>query len=251
MTLRVLEDPARLAAAAAREFAARAARAIRERGRFAVALAGGSTPRAAYELLARDYADGVDWGRVHFFFGDERPVPPDHADSNHRMAREALLSRVPAGSVHRMRGELAPEEAARRYEEELRSFFAGEEVPRFDLILLGLGEDGHTASLFPHTRALGETERLVVANPVERLGTVRITLTPPVINAARAVVFLVAGGGKADALREVLEGSADPRQYPAKLIRPGDGEPLWLVDRAAAASLGKGPGRTGGWRESS
>ncbi len=237
MTLRILEDPAGLAATAAREFAARAAGAVRERGRFAVALAGGSTPRSAYELLARDYADGVDWRRVHFFFGDERPVPPDHPDSNYRMAREALLAKVPAGSVHRMRGELPPEEAALLYEEELRSFFAGEPVPRFDLILLGLGEDGHTASLFPHTRALEETGRLVVANPVPKLGTTRITLTLPVINAARAVIFLVSGREKAEALRAVLGGSADPRQYPARLVRPVAGELLWLADRTAAASL--------------
>lgn len=242
MRLRVLEDPAALAAAAAREFAARAAHAVRARGRFAVALAGGSTPKAAYELLATEHAGGVDWRRVHFFFGDERPVPPDHPDSNYRMAREALLSRVPAGSVHRMRGELPPGEAARRYEEELRGFFAGERVPRFDLILLGLGEDGHTASLFPHTEALDETTRLAAANPVPELGTTRITLTLPVINAARAVIFLVSGGGKAEALRAVLGGPAggeDPRRYPAGLVRPG-GELLWLVDRPAAALLNGG-----------
>jgi 6-phosphogluconolactonase len=240
LRLRVAEDAAGLAASAAREFAARAARAVRERGRFAVALAGGSTPRAAYELLAREHASEVDWRRVHFFFGDERPVPPDHPDSNYRMAQEALLSRVPAGSVHRMRGELAPGEAARRYEEELRSFFAGEKVPRFDLILLGLGEDGHTASLFPHTEALDETARLVAANPVPKLGVTRITLTLPVINAARAVVFLVSGESKAEALRAVLEGPADSRSYPASLVQPGSGELLWLADRPAATLFNRG-----------
>ncbi len=203
-------------------------------------LAGGSTPKAAYGILARDYAETVDWGRVHAFFGDERTVPPGHEDSNYRMAREALLDRVPVGGVHRMRGELPPDEAAASYEEELRAFFGDEGPPRFDLILLGLGEDGHTASLFPETSALEVTDRLVVANPVLKLDTTRITLTAPVLNAARAVIFLVAGESKAEALKEVLEGDADPRRYPAKLVQPADG-PTWMVDRSAAQRLGAAP----------
>ncbi len=226
-----------LAEAAARDFARRAGEAIDERGRFAVALAGGSTPKATYETLARDYAGEVDWGRVHVFFGDERAVPPSHEDSNYRMAKDALLDHVSVGSVHRMRGELPPEEAAASYEEELRSFF-GEVTPRFDLILLGIGGDGHTASLFPGTAALEVADRLTVANPVLKLETTRITLTAPAINAARAVVFLVAGEDKAEALREILEGDADPRPYPAKLVRP-DGDLAWMVDRTAARLLSR------------
>jgi 6-phosphogluconolactonase len=236
LSVSVYESPEDLAGAAARDFASKAAEAIEGRGRFAVVLAGGSTPRAAYEILARDYSETVDWGNVEVFFGDERSVPPDHGDSNYRMAREALLDRVPVGGVHRMRGELPPEEAASAYEEELRAFFGPEGLPRFDLILLGIGGDGHTASLFPETSALEVADRLVVANPVLKLDTTRITLTAPVLNASRAVDFLVAGEGKAEALREILEGDADPRRYPAKLVRPPE-EPTWMVDRAAARLL--------------
>ncbi len=234
MNLLVCETPAEIASAAARDFAARAEEAIDERGRFAVALAGGSTPKATYEALARDYADKLDWSRIHVFFGDERTVPPGHEDSNYRMAYEALLSRVPAGSVHRMRGELDPREAAALYEKELTAFFGG--TPRFDLVLLGIGGDGHTASLFPRTPALDVNDRWAVENPVEKLETTRLTLTVPAINAARKVAFLVAGEGKAEALKEILEGDADPRDYPAKLIRPADG-PDWFVDRAASSLL--------------
>ena len=237
MNLLVYETPEELAEAAARDFAARAQEAIDERGRFTVALAGGSTPKATYEALARDYADRLDWSDVHVFFGDERTVPPDHEDSNYRMAREALLSRVPVASVHRMRGELPPEEAAAAYEEELREFFGPDGVPRFDLVQCGLGEDGHTLSLFPETAALDVTDRWVVANPVLKLETTRLTLTIPVVNASRAVIFVVAGEGKAEALKKILEGDADPRAYPAKLVRPESGDLTWMVDRAAARSL--------------
>ena len=238
----VHEDRAELAEAAARDFAQRAGEAMDERGRFTVALAGGSTPRTVYELLVSEYGDAadLDWSRVHAFFGDERTVPPDHEDSNYRMARETMLDHVPIGSVHRMRGELPPEVAASAYEEELRGFLE-EEPPRFDLIMLGIGPDGHTASLFPETVALGITDRLVVANEVPKLETVRITLTTPVINAARAVTFLVAGEDKAEALREILEGDSDPRIYPAKFVQP-DGDLTWMVD-SAAASLLENPGR--------
>ena len=233
----VYETPAELAEAAARDFAARAEAAIDERGRFAVALAGGSTPKATYEALARDYADKLDWSRVHVFFGDERTVPPDHEDSNYRMAQRALLSRVPVGGVHRMRGESPPAEAATAYEEELRGYFGSDGSPGLDLILLGLGEDGHTASLFPETSALDVADRWVVANPVLKLQTTRLTLTVPVINAAKAVTFLVAGEGKAGALREILEGDAAPRAYPAKFVNPESGVLTWMVDRAAASLL--------------
>jgi 6-phosphogluconolactonase len=237
LNLLVHENPDELAEVAAREFATRAEGAINALGRFAVVLAGGSTPNATYEALARDYSGELDWGSVHVFFGDERSVPPDHEDSNYRMAHEVLLSRVPVGSVHRMRGELPPAEAAAAYEEELREFFGPEGVPAFDLILLGLGEDGHTASLFPETSALDVTDRWVVANPVLKLEATRLTLTVPAINAARAVTFLVAGEGKAEALKEILEGETDPRAYPAKFIRPESGDLTWMVDRAAASLM--------------
>lgn len=230
----VFEDPQGLAEAAVRAFAEEAAESIQEKRRFTVALAGGSTPRVLYELLATGYRNALDWGKVHAFFGDERSVPPDHEDSNYHMAERTLLSRVPVGSVHRMRGELDPREAAALYEEELTAFFGGR--PSFGLILLGIGEDGHTASLFPHSPALDVDDRWVVENPVQKLGTTRITLTLPAINAARKVIFLVAGEGKAKALKEILEGDADPREYPAKLIQPASG-PIWMVDRAAADLL--------------
>ena len=235
MNVQVFESPERLAEAAARALVEAASEAIAERGRFAVALAGGSTPKATYEVLARDHAQRVDWPNVHVFFGDERTVPPDHEDSNYRMAWEALLDRVPVGPIHRMQGELPPEEAAASYEDELNEFFGGE-PPALDLVMLGIGGDGHTASLFPETPALEVTDRLVVANPVPKLETTRLTLTAPVLNVARRVVFLVAGEGKSEALAQILEGDADPRAYPAKLVRPPGG-PIWMVDRDAARSL--------------
>ena len=238
MSLEVYEGKERLAEAAARFFVERAQRAIGDSGRFAVALAGGSTPQRAYELLADTHRDDVDWDRVHVFFGDERGVPPDHEDSNYFMAQEALLSRVPVGSVHRMRGEMKPREAAALYEKELEEFFSG--PPGLDLVLLGMGEDGHTASLFPRTPALDARDRWAVENPVEKLSTVRLTLTVPTINAARTVVFLIAGEGKAEALRKILEGDADPRDYPAKFVQPTSG-PIWLVDEAAAGLLREAP----------
>jgi 6-phosphogluconolactonase len=237
VNLLLYETPEELAEASARDFAARTQETIDERGRFAVALAGGSTPKATYEVLARDYANELDWSRVHVYFGDERTVPPDHEDSNYRMAYETLLSHVPVGSVHRMRGELPPDEAAAAYEEELRAFFGQVDIPGLDLILCGLGEDGHTLSLFPETAALDVNDRWVVANPVLKLGTTRLTLTIPVLNVSRAVTFVVAKESKAEALKEVLEGDADPRAYPAKLVRPESRDLTWMVDRAAARLL--------------
>jgi 6-phosphogluconolactonase len=236
VNLRIYEDVRELSEAAAHVFVEEARRSIDETGRFTVALAGGSTPKRAYEMLATKYDEpkDFDWGRVHAFFGDERTVPPDHEDSNYRMACEALLSRVPVGSVHRMRGELDPREAATLYERDLVAFFGG--PPVLDLVLLGIGEDGHTASLFPRTPALDTRDRWAVANPVEKLGTTRLTLTVPAINAARIVAFLVAGEAKAEALREVLEGNADPRDYPATLIQPA-AAPVWMVDEGAAHLL--------------
>ena len=230
----IFDNPQELARAAAKMFAEEAVENIREKGRFAVALTGGSTPQTLYQLLASRYRDALEWEKVYVFFGDERTVPPDHKDSNYRMAYKTLLSRVPVRSVNRVRCELNPTEAANLYEEELETFFGG--PPRFDLILLGVGGDGHTASLFPRTPALDARERFVVENPVEKLGTIRITLTVPAINAASRVVFLVTGERKAQALKEILEGEADPHEYPAKLIEPA-GELVWMVDRAAARLL--------------
>jgi 6-phosphogluconolactonase len=241
---------ASLARGAADHFVALAGEAIARRGRFAVALAGGSTPKAMYALLATDeYADRVDWARVHVFWGDERCVPPDHPDSNYRMARETLLDHVPlpVGYVHRMRGEMAPAQAAAEYERTLRTFFSspaagregGDEEPtaRFDLILLGMGDDGHTASLFPGTAVIDEQTRWVVAHYVEKLSAWRVTLTPVVINAAANVTFIVSGAGKAERLRQVLAGPYQPHTLPAQIVRPDYGRLRWLVDAAAAALL--------------
>ena len=237
MNLRVYSDSRELSEAAAQMFVEEARSRIDQSGRFAVALAGGSTPKMAYEILAKEYggSEDLDWSKVHAFFGDERSVSPDHEDSNYRMAYEALLSRVPMGSVHRMRGEMEPREAAALYEEELERFFGG--PPVLDLVLLGIGEDGHTASLFPHTPALDVRDRWVVENPVEKLNATRLTLTIPTIEAARKVAFLVAGEGKAEALEEILEGDADPHKYPAKLVRP-ETEAAWMVDQAARLLAG-------------
>ncbi len=251
--IEVHADAERLAHAAADHFVSLAREAVANNGRFAVALAGGSTPRAAYMLLAGDeFATRVDWSLVHVFWGDERCVPPDHADSNYRMAREALLEHVPlpAENVHRIRGELEPAQAAAEYESALRAFFSpsaedwqanGEtHIARFDLILLGMGDDGHTASLFPGTAAISEHKRWVMANFVEKLHTWRITLTPAVINAAANVTFVVSGSGKAERLRQVLTGPYQPDALPAQLVNPDRGRLRWLVDKAAAALLNGG-----------
>ncbi|HEV2862942.1 MAG TPA: 6-phosphogluconolactonase [Pyrinomonadaceae bacterium] len=238
--VRVYEGPRELARAAAERFAELAAQAVKERGAFSVALAGGTTPRHVYELLAGDdFRDKIHWPDVHVFFGDERAVPPDHADSNYRMASEALLSRVPvpAENVHRMKGEGDAAANARQYEDELRAFFGDSARPRFDLVMLGMGDDGHTASLFPSTQALEETRAWVVANWVEKLNAWRVTLTAPAVNAARHVLFLVGGGGKAARLREVLRGERDTTRLPSQLVAPDDGALEWFIDRAAAADL--------------
>ena len=244
---RVAPDAAALMRVAAEDLAARAAAAVRARGRFGVALSGGSTPRALYALLAdaaAPFRARVPWEAVQVFFGDERHVPPDHADSNYRMAREALLAHVPIPpeSVHRVRGELADaEEAALEYEAELAEAFAlrDGERPRLDLALMGMGPDGHPASLFPGSPALDEARRLAVEPFVPKLGAQRVTLKLPVFAAARAVVFLVAGADKAGRVAEVLSGRAPA--LPAARVRPDDGDLLWLLDAAAAASLVRSP----------
>lgn len=224
---------------AARLLAADAAAAIAARGRWLVALAGGSTPTPIYRrLIVSDYAQSINWSRVHVFFGDERCVPPDDADSNYRSAREALLEHVPLlpQHVHRMHGEDEPEQAARAYEHVLKQA-SPHAPPVLDLICLGMGEDGHTASLFPGADALHEHHRTVLAQYGGAARGWRITLTLPVINAARRVVFLVQGAGKADTLRRVLQGPLQPDVLPAQAVRPTSGALCWLVDAAAAATL--------------
>jgi 6-phosphogluconolactonase len=229
--LEVYADAAELARAAAEHFVAHAAEAITARSRLLVALAGGSTPRATYTLLATgQFASRIDWPRVHVFWGDERCVPPDHADSNYRMAHEALLAHVPipVENVHRIVGELDPAQAAAAYEEELESTLGAD--GRLDLVLLGMGSDGHTASLFPGTAALKEQERWVVENYVEKLKSWRITLTLAAINAARQATFLVGGSSKAEPLARIRAGEG----LPAGLVQPVGGDLIWLVDREAA-----------------
>ncbi len=234
--IRVYPTPEALARAAAEHFVGLAAESIRARGRFAAALAGGSTPAGTYRRLAApEFARRVDWKRVHIFWGDERAVPPDHPESNYRMASETLLRHVPIPqeNIHRIPAERPPAEAALACEAELLAFF-GVPLPRFDLILLGMGEDGHTASLFPHSPALGARERLVVAQYIPQLDSRRITFTLPLINAARNIVFLVQGERKARRIRRVLFGPFQAEEMPAQSVRPSEGTLLWLLDEAAA-----------------
>ncbi len=236
--LRVAADPATLVEEVAADFLRRARHGSEESGTFRVALSGGSTPLALFRRLADSAGDpSIRWESSAWFWGDERCVPPAHPESNFRAAHDALLSHlpVPPERVHRIRAELAPEESAAAYEDELRRAFglAAGEIPRFDLVLLGLGADGHTASLFPGTAALAERERLAVANWVPKLGAHRITLTYPVLNRAACVIFLVAGADKAAALDRVLHTEPDPELLPAQGVQPTDGELIWWVDRAA------------------
>lgn len=240
--IRKLTTPQELFEAAADEILRAANQAVTERGRFTFVLSGGSTPEKLYTLLAINARASLPWDKVFFFWGDERHVPPDHSDSNYRMAEQAMLAKIPVapGNVFRIPAENPDAAAAAEgYEQTLRKFFAlqTERLPQFDLILLGMGPDGHTASLFPQTPALRETSRLVVANWVEKLNASRITFTLPVLNAARRVMFLVSGTDKAPALRAVLEGDAPGEQYPAKLVRPQAGKLIWFVDRAASSEL--------------
>ena len=236
----VYADTEAVAGGAAQTFAHLAREAVAERGAFSVALSGGKSPRRVYELLAGErFRDHVPWPDVHVFFGDERAVPADHPESNYRMASEALLSRVPvpAENVHRIEGVGDAAANASDYESVMRGYFGEADWPRFDLVFLGMGDDGHTASLFPHTRALAEARAWAAANWVEKLGAWRVTLTAPAINAARRVIFLVTGASKAERLREVIAGDRDPSRLPAQLIRPRDGWLMWYVDEAAAAAL--------------
>ena len=240
----VLNNLEELSRAAAEKFVELARSSIAANGSFTVALAGGSTPKKLYQLLVDEnepFRAKVDWAKINFFWGDERCVAPDSDESNYRMANENLLK--PLGispmNIHRFKGEAAAEVAAADYENFLRLFFNAPtgEFPRFDLILLGMGADGHTASLFPQTDILRETEKLVGAPFVEKFGTHRLTLTPKVINNAANIIFQVGGADKSDALREVLEGEKQPENFPSQIINPSSGKIYWFLDEAAAQSL--------------
>lgn len=242
MEIRLCADPIALAQQTAAEFFRLAKECVATQGRFTVALAGGSTPQAAYTLLSSDpYRAVMPWEQIFFFWGDERPVPPDHPESNYRMAYEALLSKVPVPSTHiyRIQAEQGAQQAAEDYEKQLRQFFrlATDEYPRFDLILLGMGPDGHTASLFPGTNAVHETTRLVLAPWIAKLQSFRITLTPPVLCNAAQIIFGVGGAEKAEALQHVLQGTYQPDLYPAQLVKPVQGKLLWLVEKSTARLL--------------
>lgn len=235
-----VHDDARAASAAlAESFAERARSAVEAGGRFAVALTGGSGPRTAYRLLGEEpYRSRVPWKGVHLFWGDERCVPPGHPRSNFAMAEEAFVGRVPIPreNVHRMRGELPPRQGAGAYARELEAFF-GPGVPAFDLVHLGLGADAHVCSLFPFDPLLRERERTVGNALRVPPGEWRVTLTFPVLNAARRVEFIVTGRGKAEAVRRAARGPLDPFRLPAQGVRPASGELHWLLDREAASRL--------------
>lgn len=237
MEVQVLNDVSTLAEQAARLFMEAASEAVRRRGAFNVALAGGSTPLRLYDLLAWDpFVSGIEWAKVHFFWGDERCVPPIHIDSNFQQAQVQLLSKleIPARNIHRIHGEVKAEEGADLYQEELKRTFG--KAPVFDLILLGIGPDGHIASLFPGSAALEETERWVVGVPhlapppplVDR-----VSLTLPVINAARIVLFLVAGAGKAQIMARVMDAHPQEPLLPAQRVKPTQGRLIWLVEKSA------------------
>lgn len=239
----ITKDIDELSRAAAEVFTNIASASIDEAGTFSVALSGGSTPRKLYSLLASDtHRSAIDWTRVSFFFGDERHVPPDSEQSNFRMANETLLGPLEIASdrVLRWMAELSDVEAcAAEYENKLRDYFQSE-GRRLDLILLGLGDDGHTASLFPQTEALHELERLAVSNWVKKLDAFRLTMTFPAINDAANVIFLVSGSDKAEAVASVIEGEFRPDDFPAQLVQPVDGNLFWLLDEAAASELTRG-----------
>ncbi len=239
----ILDDAQALYVHAAEEIVHFAGEAVCMHGEFSLCLSGGSTPAATYELMAERFRLSVDWKEVQFFWGDERCVPPEDPASNFGMANRTMLSRLGLrpDQIHRIRGEQPPEQAARDYEEELRAYFGLDEgeFPRFNLMLLGLGDNVHTASLFPGIPALHERERIAVAVAVDAPQPHRVTLTPPAINNSARVMFLVAGANKAQAVKAALEGPRDPDRFPAQLVAPHSGEVVWILDRAAASLLSR------------
>src|SRR5665213_1930138 len=244
VTYRISSTPAAVADAAAKLFTKSAIEAAEKRGLARIAISGGTTPKAMFALLAdpaQPFLKQVPWDKLDLYWVDERCVPPTDADSNYRMTNEALLSKVPlaAERIHRMEGELDPAAAAARYESAIRNSFKleGAETPTFDLILLGMGDDGHTASLFPHTEAINDLTDIVTANHVPQKDTWRITLTWPVINQGREVAFLIEGAAKAQVLHDVLLGPYQPETYPSQIIRPASGRLTFLLDPAAASKL--------------
>jgi len=235
----VFQDMEELSRGAADIFVTLSKTNITSRGRFVVALSGGSTPRRLYSLLGSPwYRNEIDWSRVHVFWADERCVPKDHPESNYRFAHDALLSRVflPAQNVHRIRGEDGPRKAAGEYEDDLRIFFSGPGTIVFDLIILGVGEDGHTASLFPGSPALDESTRPAVSVCLKEPEISRVTLTLPVLNHAAEVLFLASGRAKAEIIKDILEGSSK-QCYPAGQVRPSNGMLTWLIDKQAAEKM--------------
>jgi 6-phosphogluconolactonase len=240
--IRILTTPQELFSAAADEVIHAATDAVAARDRFTLALSGGSTPKSLFNLLSTNARTTLPWDKMFFFWGDERHVPPTDPDSNYRMADESMLSKIPVKpeNIFRILAENPDAAAAAEsYEKTLQKFFGVQpgQFPRFDLILLGMGPDGHTASLFPGSAGLQEKSRLVIANWVEKFKTTRLSFTYPVLNAAARVAFLVSGTDKAPALHAVLESDAPGDQYPAKLVHPTDGKLIWLIDRAAASQL--------------
>jgi 6-phosphogluconolactonase len=236
--IQVLKDYDALSRAAAQLFLERGKDALAERGRFAAALSGGSTPRRFYALLGSSpYLDALDWHRVHVFWADERCVPPDHRESNFELVHDTLLSSIdiPNGNIHRIRGEEGPDGAAREYEQDIKTFF-GVDRPVFDLIVLGVGEDGHTASVFPYSEAVRETGRIVMPVFLDKPKLHRVTLTLPVINLAAHIVILASGRSKAAIVREILS-EENLKKYPAGLVRPVSGDLIWLIDSEAAEQL--------------
>lgn len=239
--IRTFKDIESLSRAAAEIFVQAAANAVQARGRFLVALSGGSTPTVLYRLLSTEpLRDQIDWQHTFLFWGDERCVPPEEESSNYRQANEILLKCVPIPdkNILRIKGELPPEEASDAYAHTLKHFAdPGLDWPRFDLVLLGMGADGHTASLFPGSQVYVATPTLAVSANYHGRPAQRVTLTPPVFNSARVILFLVAGADKTGALQHVLSDEFVPGQYPAQRIRPADGQVIWLVDEAAASHL--------------
>lgn len=240
MDILTFSDIERLSYAAADYTVKVAQEATASRGRFTIALSGGTTPKKLYGLLATEpYRSQIDWAKVEIFWSDERCVPPDDAESNYHMAHEVMLSKLPlsASQIHRMPADEADRDAAaEKYTQEMQRVF-GETLPHFDLLQLGMGPEGHTASLFPHQPSLHEQQRLVMSVTVPKPPPPRLTFTPPLLNAARHILFLVTGGEKADAIQAVLEGNRQPDEYPAQIVQPTQGEVTWMLDNSTAAKL--------------